>query len=378
MIELEAGLWSTNDPTYKERLARAVSRTGRRSRSRAYGSLALARWDFHEGRPEVALQRLDGVHPFDQELQADLDLFRADCFFAEGDSQAALTVLSRMTGRFTTDQNLLLRVGQARSLMGRTVDHGSGPVTEALNGIYNTAGLGMIRRTSVRDPIGINNLSCDVREAEPVGALPLVTVVVVLPESVPEGHSGLACLLDQSWRNLEVLVAAGAAAGERLAASDRTLLEDPRVRIVEEDGDATVSSYVRHATGELVTTHRYGSWAHPQRIEMQATALLVDPSLSGTISHHMNVSSGLDPRPLAATPRVNLVGPDPWSTMIRLSPKAPEDSGLAYDRVTALHSTITGDMETPEDVADVHETVPLTLTLADAWPVIVPSRAVES
>lgn len=363
MIGLESALWSTNDPTDVERLDRAISRTGANSRSRAYGSLAVARWEYHEGRPDTALQRLEGAHTADQELQAELDLFRADCLFALGDPQSALILLSRMTGRFTTDHNLLLRVGQARALMGQATDHGSGPASEALNRIYHGAGLGMIRRTSVGDPVAIDNLSCEVRVAEPVSSLPLVSVVVLMPDSLPEKHCGLDCLLDQSWKNLEIVVVGGTGAGRRLTAADRTLLGD-RVRVVE-DGSTTAPSVFKHVTGELVTAHRYGSWAHPQRIELQASAMMFDPSLRGVVGHHLNVSSELNPIPLAFAPRTDLVGPDPVSMMVRIAAGEVEAAGATYHEVVSAHSPVTGRLGTVPGVAEVKEGVPLTLTLAD-------------
>lgn len=379
IIDLEATLWSTGDDGYAEQLARTIERTGRRSRSRAYGELALARRDFAQGHPELALQRLERSRPMDPEFHAELDLFRADCHFSLGDGQAAMTLLSRMTGRVTTDPNLLLRVGQARSLLGRTTGHGSGPVAEALNGIYHSAGFGMIRRSSVSEPIGVENLSCGVREAEPPESLPLVTVVVLLPDSLPEFHADLSSLCAQSWGRLEILVMGGQASIGRLGAADRALLEDGRVLLVDAAvaGEPPLASATSRASGELLTTHRYGSWAHPQRVEAQATALLIDPALNGTVAHHMNVSSELRPLPLGETSRASLVGPDPYSAMVRTSGLAPEEVAAAHRRVLAGFSQITGSLEVPEDVAMIGEGVPLTLTLAPAWPPVMSSAVMS-
>lgn len=380
MLELEAALWTTGDHASAGELERAVKLTGRRSRGRAAGSLALARWDFYRGDAEEALRRLDGILPSDPMMQEELDLFRADCLCLLNEGRSALTVLSRMTGRHTADQNLLLRVGHARSLLGKAMDHGSGPMTEALNGIYSSAGFGMIRRNSVLHAVGLDNIACDVRESEPAESLPLVTVVVRLPDSLPEGHGAMSSLLDQSWRNLEILLPGGSAISERLDAADPDLLQDDRIVVVEEDGETghPLASGAAHATGELLTTHLYGSWAHPQRIEAQATGLMVNPSLSGTVSHHMNVSSGLDPRPLAMTPRRDLVGPNPRSTMIRSSGLTSAEVVAAYDRTAARYSPVTGNFDPPQDVAVVNDGVPLTLTLASARPTTASPPVVSS
>lgn len=379
MIELEDSLWSTGDTIYAEKLTRAVGLTKRASRPRAHGSLALARWHFYQGNTDTALQCLEDVRPSDPILRAELDLFRADCHCAQGQGQPALTILSRMTGRYTADQNVLLRVGHARSLLGKTSDHGSGPMTEGLNAIYSRAGVGMIRRRSVNDPIGLDNLSCDVAKAEPAESLPLVTVLVRFPDSLPDVHGGMSSLLDQSWRNLEILVPGGQEARDRLAALDPEALEDDRVVLIEErdDTDHPLALGATHANGELLTTHLYGSWAHPQRIEAQATALLVGPSLGAAVSLHMNVDSDLDPRPLAITPRMSLVGPDRRSTMIRTTGLTPSQVIAAYDRVVAGYSPVTGGLEPPEEITVLNNGVPLTLTLASAWPVATSTSAVS-
>lgn len=367
MDELEAELWATGDARHAQKLESMVKLTSATSSARSRGLLALARWDFHRGEVNSALTRLEGVQPHDADLRKELDLFRVDCLCYLGEGRRALSVLSRMTGRHTIDRNLLLRVGHARSLLGEAANHGSGPVAESLNRIYRDAGVGMIRRTSVVDPVGLDNISCDVPGAEPAESLPVVTVVVLIPDSPPEGHSGITSLLDQSWRNVEILVVGQRGLQEHLADVDETLLGDGRVVSIEGNGDTheALVAGVSSATGELVTFHLYGSWAHPQRLEVQATALLADPSLRATVSSHMNVRSDINPSPLGITPRVDLVGPSPYSTMIRTSGMAPDDVSAAYGQVVESYSPVTGDLEPSEDVAFVKDGVPLTLTLAN-------------
>ena len=365
MIELEAALWATSDHGYVDKLERSVRMTGRDSLSRARGSLALARWDFHNGDIDPALKRLDEIRPSDPALRAEVDLFRADCLCLLGRGQEAMSTLSRMTGRFTSDSNLLLRVGHARSLLREPVDHGSGPVTESLNRIYRAAGVGMIRRSSVEDPIGIDNIACEVPRAEPARSLPLVTVVVLLPEDLPEVFAGLSSLLDQSWPNLEIVLTGGPEVRDRMSADDAGAIDDLRIVVVDE-GDwpqHLLAPGLTRASGELVTTHVYGSWAHPQRIEAQATALLAEPTLRSTVACHMKVHSDLDPRPLGTSPRMDLVGPGPHSAMIRRSGLTAEAVYAAYDRVLGSYSPVTGEMELQDDAALVAGGVPLVFAL---------------
>jgi len=370
ILGLEVRLWSTGNEMYADRLARAVHLMPLGSRAHLRGSIALARWDFSQGRTDGAIQRLEGVQSSDPALQAELDLLRVDCLCDVGHGRTALTVLSRMAGKSTTEQNLLLRVGHARSLLGEQRVNGSGPMTEVLNSIYHGAGFGLVRRDSFSEPTSIANIACDVPPSEPEEQLPMVTVLTWLPDSSPEVYGGLSSLLNQSWTNLEILVLGHIDERDRLAVVDGAPVEDDRIVFIENasnDGHPWQLG-IDHARGGLFTMHLPESWAHPQRVETQATALLADPSLLGTISSHMNVDSDLVPRPLGLTPRQELVGPDPHSTMIRLPGQGNSGVTARYEKVLAAYSPVTGDLIPTEGFALVNERVPLTLSVAVTRP----------
>lgn len=363
VIGLEAMMFSTGDRSYANKLETSVRSATKGSDAHIRGTLALARWSFHDGRPDDSLRYLDDVQPSDHALRMAVDICRVDCLCELRDGQAALSLLSKVIGRQTDEQNLVLRVGHARSLLDGPAHHGSGPMVEALNTIYHDAGFGMLRRTLVIAPIGLDNISCEVPDAEPKGALTKVTVVVRLPDGSSDAV-GISSLMRQSWRNLELVVVAGGDGRDRLSALDPTLLDDERVIFVDEasDGDAPLLSGLRHGTGELIMTHPSDAWAHPQRVEAQASALMVNPELRGTVSSHMYVADHLLPRPLGHAPREDLVGPNPNSVMLRAS-GAPADELLAeFDRMRANHSPVAGDLDMSEGIDLVNDGVPLTLS----------------
>jgi hypothetical protein len=94
---------------------------------------------------------------------------------------------------------------------------------------------------------------------------PLVSVVVV-------GGAPLGSLLAQTHPDLEILVIGGPYDGD-----------DPRVRVVEPDGDGR-NAALAEATGRFVAFQDLGVWSHPRRIEAQLQALLADPDLMATTS----------------------------------------------------------------------------------------------
>ena len=367
VVGLEVRLWSTGKAVYADRLARATRLMSPGSEARIRGAMALARWDFSHGRSDLALERIDEIRTSDP-FQAELDLLRVDCLCHLGQAQTALTVLSRMAGRSTSDHNLVLRVGHARSLLEGSRGHGSGPMAEALNVVYNAAGFGMIRRTEVNQPISLDNIACAVPDFEPREGMPLVTVITWVPESSLPPDGGLSSLVNQSWRNLEILVLGETDSRDQLSRQRGSLVDDPRVVFVrcDTDSDRPWAPGTESASGSFITTHQPGSWAHPQRVEAQARSLLADPTSRVAVSSHIHVNSDLTPRPVGLVPRREMVGPSPHSTMVRASGLGPEGVISAFDRVHAAYSAVSGDLAPDEDVALVSSDVPLTLALSGA------------
>ena len=364
VVGLEVRLWSTGKAMYADRLARVTRLTPPGSRARVNAALALARWEFSHDRSDLALERIDEIRTSDPFLQSEVDLLRVDCLCDLGQGQTALTVLSRVAGRATSDHNLQLRVGFARSLLEGSKDHGSGPMAEALNVVYNGAGFGMIRRASVIQPISLDNIACEVPQAEPREGVPLVTVITWLSEAAAPGYRTLSSLLDQSWENLEILLLGEVNGRDRLMQSQLSGLNDPRIVLVsvDADSDRRWAAGVDRATGAFITTHHPGSWAHPQRVEAQARSLLTNRSLLATVSSHTYVNPDLTPRPTGLAPGRALVGPNPRSMMVRASGLGPDGVIATFHRVSGAYSEISGELNPVETVSLVSPDVPLTLS----------------
>lgn len=366
LLGLEIRLWSTRNSHYADRLALTLQSMSEGSEAYARGAIALARWLFFQGRFDDALRRLERVHSSDPELDVELALLRVDCLCQLRRPSEALGILSTIVGRGTTDPNLVLRVGYARSLVGEAIGHGSGAMSEALNSVYASAGFGLIRRTSPTSPLSLDNISCDVPTAEPQESLPLVSIITRGGESLSESLVGLSSLVSQSWKPLEILVPAAGSERDELAASVPSLVDDDRIVFFDKDdgvkGEDSLATATSRATGELITFHDLGSWAHPQRVEAQAAALLADPALNGNLSCCARVNWDLDLLTLGVSSSEHLVGPDPDTMMVRAS-GTPSDAILeAFNRVQSLYAPVTGAMTLPDGMALVSIGVPLNLS----------------
>lgn len=368
--QLEAVLLETGQEAPSKRISRVVRWAPEGSALRLRALLALARRDYVNGDLPRALDRMSDFSTNHSELRKEADLFRVDCLFETGDVDEAMTLLSRMTGRQTQDPDLLLRVSQARSMRNAPAQHGSGPMAEGLNRLYHEAGFGLIRRVSVVDPPGIQNLAADVDSAGPDVALARVSVIVPIASGHDFRAIDLSSLVSQSWGSLEILIVVrrNADLEKEPLGSDA---EGGRIlSVVVHDGadDDLLAAGASQATGELLTTHEVGSWEHPQRIEAQATGLLGDPNAIASISSHLRVDAALRPRPLGLAPRVRLIGENPGSVMVKTSGLRPGAVAGQIERLACSVSPITNEFTPSADAVSIAGGVPLVLSLATPSP----------
>jgi glycosyltransferase involved in cell wall biosynthesis len=118
---------------------------------------------------------------------------------------------------------------------------------------------------------------------------PLVTVLVTTFNTGKRASAAIESLLDQTYRNLEIIVVDDASQDETPAWVEAWARRDARVRLLrlQTNGGTYLakSMGLRLARGEFVTCHDSDDWAHPQKIELQVQPLLRDPALVATTSH---------------------------------------------------------------------------------------------
>lgn len=116
------------------------------------------------------------------------------------------------------------------------------------------------------------------------------TVTVVMSAYRP-GRGILAAaasILNQSWRDLELLVVDDASPPEYEEVLDEVAALDERVRLLRapvNGGTYLVRNLaLDHARGDFVTFQDFDDWSHPRRLERQLEPLLADPRLLATRS----------------------------------------------------------------------------------------------
>lgn len=105
---------------------------------------------------------------------------------------------------------------------------------------------------------------------------PLVSIVISAHDAAETLPLALSSVLDQSWRNLEVLVVDDASTDATAATIDSFAARDPRVRPLSTRHN--VGTYacrniaIGAARGAFVTFHDADDWMHPRRIETEMAA----------------------------------------------------------------------------------------------------------
>src|SRR5699024_6605597 len=126
---------------------------------------------------------------------------------------------------------------------------------------------------------------------------PLVTVIMPVYRPGPELVTSVRSICNQTWRNLEILVMDDASPPGHAGVLEECAALDHRVQVhrLERNGGTYLArnAAMDIAQGELVTVQDADDWSHPRRIELQAKALLANPSTPATRSVCIRVSEDL-------------------------------------------------------------------------------------
>jgi hypothetical protein len=144
---------------------------------------------------------------------------------------------------------------------------------------------------------------------------PLVSVLMTSFNSANHIGSALDGLLNQSWQNLEIIVADDASEDDTAAIVQAVSARDARVKLLRLPCNvgtyAAKTAALKLAQGEFVTCHDSDDWSHPLRIELQVQPLLRNPRLVATTSQwvRMEDSGHFYARPVHPLTRLNPASP---------------------------------------------------------------------
>lgn len=144
-----------------------------------------------------------------------------------------------------------------------------------LNTLFHQQGLRMLKAS---DNPRLDNLRCQSAGFRfPRWRQPLVTVIVPCYNAEATIATALHSLLQQSHRQLDILVVDDASTDASCAKVLAIAERDNRIRLVQQIPNqgayAARNRALQQASGQFITTHDADDWSHPQKIELQLAAL---------------------------------------------------------------------------------------------------------
>lgn len=150
----------------------------------------------------------------------------------------------------------------------------------AINTLYERTGLAPIK---VADP---ENPFLTLTSAEDLPAIedgPKVTVMMSSYNSADFLEMAVRSMLDQTWRNLELIVTDDCSSDDSREILKAIAAKDPRLVVIENtENHGTYGNRNRMlevCTGDFITVHDSDDWSHPQMIEHQMKHLMENPDV---------------------------------------------------------------------------------------------------
>ena len=181
------------------------------------------------------------------------------------------------------------------------------------NQFIESYGLEPVCLKEAEKPFAAGNLSCS--PAEKITTGPLVSILVTAFRSAGRIGYALDSLLQQTYRNIEIIVINDASDDNTEEIIQAIAANDARVRSIRLPANigtfAAKNFGLRLSQGEFVTCHDSDDWAHPRKIEYQLQPLLQNPDLIYTTSQWLRVQDNGEyyARPVHPLMRLNPASP---------------------------------------------------------------------
>lgn len=128
---------------------------------------------------------------------------------------------------------------------------------------------------------------------QPVTGGPLVSVIMPAWNAEKTVRKAAQSILDQTWRNLELLIVDDASSDGTWAVLKQLAAGDARVKILR--NTVNVGPYVSknialtRATGAWITGHDADDWAHQQRLERHMAAVIKDTGVKVSLTYMIRI-----------------------------------------------------------------------------------------
>ena len=155
-----------------------------------------------------------------------------------------------------------------------------------VNTIYQRWNLTPLAPIEHSSPPSLNNMGVGSFTQTQKHNSPLISVIMPVYRPGKELNYAIRSILQQTWKNIELILVDDASGSEFRSIFERIQKEDGRIRVIYQEkntGAYCARNYgLRFCSGEYVTVHDADDWSHPQKLELQVAHLLRHPKVRVT------------------------------------------------------------------------------------------------
>ncbi|QBY01811.1 glycosyltransferase [Rhodophyticola sp. CCM32] len=257
----------------------------------------LARWYFTAGDYAETLKNIDAMQQLGVAAERERSLLRSCCLDHLGQQEAAGQMIRHTLSYFPRDTSLCLAMANICSDLPEaetSAEERQG--TYWVNRIFRQAGLSDLLAAEDEASGAPINLAVDYRAESQQTSDPRVTVILPVGPGAGVFASALTSLQNQSWRNLQILIADYSDMPEISQIASKHARSDARIEVLKLDPGLAEygarNAALEHVDGTFVTVQKANELAHPIRIKAQIEALTSGTGL-GTVTHHVEATADL-------------------------------------------------------------------------------------
>ena len=122
-----------------------------------------------------------------------------------------------------------------------------------------------------------------------------VSILITMYNASRYIRSTLESFVNQSWKNIEIIVINDASNDNSLSIAHEIASKDERIKIIHQETNTGTfvakNNGLKYVSGDFIICHDSDDWAHPMKIEQQIMPLLLDQSLMATTSDWIKIDN---------------------------------------------------------------------------------------
>jgi glycosyltransferase involved in cell wall biosynthesis len=300
--ELDRKLWGGYSLKARDLLERAKFNSALPHLERAEAAWFLARWYYFHEDYFRALENIELYNAFRGEIEKKVVLLEVLTCIKLGRWEQAFARIAAGMEKIKVHTDLLLLkatvVRQQGLATGKPLSDVEAEQLAVLNEMFAAGRLSGLELKDPSKPLHFYNLASKRGRAAKVTTGPRVSIVIPMFNAEQTMGLVLESLLNQTWRNLEIVVVDDVSTDRSVNIVREYQREHRRIRLIRQKKNggayAARNTGLRHVTGEYVTVHDSDDWSHPSKIELQVAALKRNPQAHACISYWVRVTENLE------------------------------------------------------------------------------------